>query len=63
LPSLQTRFHGPVPVSAAEIVVEVPAQIDALPLTEAVGFAVTVIVAPPVPALLQLVASDTELTV
>jgi len=40
-------LHGPVPVSAAEIVVELPAQIVALPVTVAVGNALTVITALP----------------
>jgi hypothetical protein len=36
-PSLQERIHGPEPVRAAEIVAEPPAQMDAEPLTTAVG--------------------------
>ena len=36
-PSDQLTFHGPVPVKAAEMVVELPLQIVALPLTTAVA--------------------------
>jgi hypothetical protein len=43
-PSDQVTFHGAVPVSAAEMVVELPPQIVALPLTAAVGCGLTVTV-------------------
>src|SRR4051794_41840054 len=43
----QTRIHGAVPVSAALIVAELPAQIAPLPLTVAVGSGLTVTVAEP----------------
>jgi hypothetical protein len=36
-PSDQLTFHGPVPVNAAEMAVELPLQIVALPLTMAVA--------------------------
>ena len=36
-PSDQVKFHGLVPVSAAEIVAEPPVQMLVLPLTAAVG--------------------------
>jgi hypothetical protein len=36
-PSDQTTVHGPEPVRVAEIVVEFPSQIEAVPLTVAVG--------------------------
>jgi len=64
LPSDHVTFHGPVPVSVAEIVVELPAQIVALPLTAAVGNGLTVIVALPdeVPGL-GPTASETAVTV
>ena len=41
-PSDQVRLHGPVPVSAAWIVAEAPAQIVPPPLTVAVGLGLTV---------------------
>ena len=41
-------FHGPVPVKAAEMVVELPLQIVAVPLTAEVGRALTVTTALPV---------------
>jgi hypothetical protein len=45
--------NGAPPLSVALIVVELPAQIAALPLTTAVGFALTVIAALPVEVPLQ----------
>ena len=50
-PSFQVTVHGATPVRAAWIVVELPAQIDALPVTDAVAAGVTETVAEP--ALLQ----------
>ena len=47
VPSFQRTFHGDAPVSAAWIVVDRPAQIGVLPLTVAVGTAVTGIVTDP----------------
>ncbi|MCU1232007.1 MAG: hypothetical protein JWO97_4891, partial [Acidobacteria bacterium] len=47
-PSDQMIVNGATPLSVALIVVELPAQIAALPLTTALGFALTVIAALPV---------------
>ena len=47
VPSDHATFHGPVPVNVAEIVVELPLQIVAEPLAEAVGRALTVTLALP----------------
>ena len=47
-PSDQPTFHGPVPVSAAAIVVELPLQVVAVPLTREVGRALTATTALPV---------------
>src|SRR5205085_1990609 len=52
-PSLHVIENGAVPVSVAVIVVDAPAQIAALPLTTAVGFALTVTTALPVEVPLQ----------
>jgi hypothetical protein len=57
-PSDHVIANGATPVSVALIVVELPAQIAALPLTAAVGFALTVIAALPVEVPLQF-ASET----
>jgi hypothetical protein len=46
-PSDQVKFQGPLPVSAAWIVVELPLQMVAVPLTTAVGRALTVAVVVP----------------
>jgi hypothetical protein len=61
-PSDQITVHGPVPVSAAWIVVEAPRQIAAVPETVAVGFGVTVTTALPEEVPAQL-ASETDVTV
>ena len=47
-PSDQLTFHGPVPVKAAEMEVELPLQIVAEPLVTEVGRALTVTTALPV---------------
>ena len=47
----QVTFHGPVPVKAAEIMVELPLQIVAEPLATEVGRALTVTTALPVRSL------------
>ena len=47
-PSDQLTFHGPVPVKAAEILVEPPLQIVAVPLATEVGRALTITTALPV---------------
>ena len=61
-PSDQITVQGPVPVSAAWIVVELPAQICAVPETAAVGFGLTVMAALPEEVPVQL-ASVTDVTV
>src|SRR4051812_34357162 len=61
-PSDQTTVHGAVPVSAAWTIVAPPAQIWAVPETEAVGFGLTVTGAEPDDVPLQC-ASDTAVTV
>ena len=48
MPSDQPTFHGPVPVSAAAITVELPLQMAVLPLTTEVGRELTVTTALPV---------------
>ena len=48
VPSDHVTFHGPFPVSAAEMLAEPPLQIPTLPLTTDVGRAFTVTVALPV---------------
>ena len=58
-PSDQVRFHGPIPVSAAEIVVAPPAQIAAPPETVAVGRAWTVAVVVPAADVHELVVTVT----
>ena len=60
----QVTVQGPVPVRAAEIVVDVPAQMVALPETVAVGLALTVTTALPleVPPT-QALASEMATTV
>jgi hypothetical protein len=58
-PSDQVRFHGPVPVRAAEIVVAPPAQIAAPPETVAVGSGRTVAVVVPAVDVQELVVTVT----
>ena len=64
-PIRHVTVHGPVPVSAAWIVVELPLQIVALPLTTEVGRALTVTTALPVlsPACAVQLASVSTVTV
>jgi hypothetical protein len=61
-PSDQITVHGPSPVSAAWMFVELPAQICAVPETAAVGFGLTVTAALPDEVPVQL-ASLTDVTV
>lgn len=61
-PSDQVRFHGPVPVRAAWIVVESAAQMVAEPETAAIRLDITVTMAPPAPVPWQY-ASATDETV
>src|SRR3954451_23550916 len=58
----QVMVHGALPVSAALIVAEPPAQIAPLPLTVAVGSALTVTVAEPLEVPVQF-ASVIDVTV
>jgi len=55
-------LHGAVPVSAAEIVVELPTQIVAVPVTVAVGNGLTVTIALPEEVPVQF-TSETAVTV
>ena len=64
-PSDHVTFHGPRPVSAAWMVLELPLQIVPLPLATAVGLALTVMTALPVrsPATAVQLASERDVTV
>ena len=62
-PSDQVTLQGALPLSAALIVVELPAQIVALPLTVATGNGLTLTTALPVPAPPVQLTSDTAVTV
>ena len=62
VPSDHVRFHGAVPVNAAWITADWPAQIVTLPLTVAFGRGLTVMVALPDEVPVQL-KSETDVTV
>lgn len=63
VPSDRVPFHGPVPVTAIFRVADCPGQIVTVPLNKPVGLGFTVMMAEPLPVLLQELASETLDTV